>query len=217
MRIAPATGKVLGSIDLTGLLPDSETTDPEAVLNGIAWDAAHDRLFVTGKLWPKLFEIKIVPEPSKPRPDPLSSRHSQESGTRPDMRQPHHSPPLVRPGILFAKAAHGLFCTSVPTILQNAAILTIILAFVGYAITFLQRSYAGAPARQARLVNKRLNEFYGPLYVASEAGNIAYRSLLKKQGKTQSEPITRRGPQGVGALDAHHLHSPERNPRKDHH
>jgi hypothetical protein len=40
-----------------------------------------------------------------------------------------------------------------------------------------------------RLVNKRLNEFYGPLYVASQAGNIAYRSLLKKQGKTQSDPI----------------------------
>jgi len=39
------------------------------------------------------------------------------------------------------------------------------------------------------LVNKRLNEFYGPLYVASEAGNIAYRSLLRKQGKIQSEPI----------------------------
>jgi hypothetical protein len=40
-----------------------------------------------------------------------------------------------------------------------------------------------------RLVNMRLYEFYGPLYVASQAGNIAYRSLLKKQGKTQSEPI----------------------------
>jgi len=40
------------------------------------------------------------------------------------------------------------------------------------------------------LVNKRLNEFYGPLYVASQAGNIAYRSLLKKQGKAQSDPIT---------------------------
>jgi hypothetical protein len=39
------------------------------------------------------------------------------------------------------------------------------------------------------LVNKRLNEFYGPLYVASQAGHIAYRSLLDKQGKMQSEPI----------------------------
>ena len=68
VRIAPATGKVLGSIDLTGLLPANETSDPEAVLNGIAWDAAHDRLFVTGKLWPKLFEIKIVPETVKAVP-----------------------------------------------------------------------------------------------------------------------------------------------------
>jgi glutaminyl-peptide cyclotransferase len=60
-RISPATGKVLGWIDLTGLLPKSEHTSPEAVLNGIAWDPVHDRLFVTGKLWPKLFEIKVIP------------------------------------------------------------------------------------------------------------------------------------------------------------
>ncbi|MGA9672948.1 MAG: glutaminyl-peptide cyclotransferase [Terracidiphilus sp.] len=61
-RISPASGKVLGFIDLKGLLPAAERTDPEAVLNGIAYDPAHDRLFVTGKLWPKLFEIKIIPE-----------------------------------------------------------------------------------------------------------------------------------------------------------
>jgi glutamine cyclotransferase len=60
-RIAPATGKVLGWIDLAGLLPAAEHSSPEAVLNGIAYDPAHDRLFVTGKLWPKLFEIRIVP------------------------------------------------------------------------------------------------------------------------------------------------------------
>jgi len=58
-RIAPATGKVLGWIDLAGLLPPRERSDPEAVLNGIAYDAAHDRLFVTGKLWPRLFEINV--------------------------------------------------------------------------------------------------------------------------------------------------------------
>jgi glutaminyl-peptide cyclotransferase len=59
-RIAPATGKVVGWIDMRGLLTPREraTTD---VLNGIAYDAEHDRLFVTGKLWPKLFEIKLVP------------------------------------------------------------------------------------------------------------------------------------------------------------
>ena len=60
-RISPATGKVLGWIDLSGLLPPDQKNSPEAVLNGIAWDAAHNRLFVTGKLWPKLFEIQVIP------------------------------------------------------------------------------------------------------------------------------------------------------------
>ncbi len=59
-RISPQTGAVLGWIDLTGLLPDNLRSSPEAVLNGIAYDAAHDRLFVTGKLWPRLFEIRVV-------------------------------------------------------------------------------------------------------------------------------------------------------------
>lgn len=58
-RIAPADGHVTGWIDLTGLLPASERTGTD-VMNGIAYDAAHDRLFVTGKLWPRIFEIKIV-------------------------------------------------------------------------------------------------------------------------------------------------------------
>lgn len=61
-RISPTTGRVLGWINLTGLLKPGEVSDPEAVLNGIAFDAKSDRLFVTGKLWPKLFEIKIVPK-----------------------------------------------------------------------------------------------------------------------------------------------------------
>jgi glutamine cyclotransferase len=60
-RISPVTGKVLGWIDLTGLLPPAEHNSAESVLNGIAWDSVHDRLFVTGKLWPKLFEIKAIP------------------------------------------------------------------------------------------------------------------------------------------------------------
>jgi glutaminyl-peptide cyclotransferase len=67
-RISPANGKVLGWIDLAGLLPENERSDPEAVLNGMAYDAAHDRLFVTGKLWPKLFEIKVIPEHAKAVP-----------------------------------------------------------------------------------------------------------------------------------------------------
>lgn len=59
-RISPVSGRVLGWIDLTGLLPSGYRLDPEAVLNGIAYDAGKKRLFVTGKLWPKLFEIEVV-------------------------------------------------------------------------------------------------------------------------------------------------------------
>jgi glutaminyl-peptide cyclotransferase len=59
-RIAP-DGRVVGWIDLSGLLTNSERTAGSVdVLNGIAYDEQHDRLFVTGKLWPKLFEIKLV-------------------------------------------------------------------------------------------------------------------------------------------------------------
>ena len=61
VRIDPATGDVLGVIDLTGLLDQSTLTQPADVLNGIAHDAATGRLFVTGKLWPALYEIRIVP------------------------------------------------------------------------------------------------------------------------------------------------------------
>jgi glutaminyl-peptide cyclotransferase len=59
-RISPAGGKVLGWIDLSGILAKAERPESDAVLNGIAYDAAGDRLFVTGKLWPKIFEIKLV-------------------------------------------------------------------------------------------------------------------------------------------------------------
>jgi glutamine cyclotransferase len=59
-RISPADGRVLGWIDLTGLLAKAERPEADAVLNGIAYDSASDRLFVTGKLWPKLFEIKVI-------------------------------------------------------------------------------------------------------------------------------------------------------------
>ena len=58
--IAPRTGQVAGWIDLTGLMSVGYRLDPEAVLNGIAYDSAHDRLFVTGKLWPRLFEIRVI-------------------------------------------------------------------------------------------------------------------------------------------------------------
>jgi glutaminyl-peptide cyclotransferase len=62
-RISPADGRVLGWIDLTGILNAAERTGSEDVLNGIAYDVLGNRLFVTGKQWPKLFEIKVVPKP----------------------------------------------------------------------------------------------------------------------------------------------------------
>lgn len=58
-RIDPKTGKVLSWINLSGLLPAGERTAQTDVLNGIAYDAAGKRLFVTGKLWPKIYEIKL--------------------------------------------------------------------------------------------------------------------------------------------------------------
>jgi glutamine cyclotransferase len=64
-RISPQTGKVLGWIDLTGLLSPMYRRDAGALLNGIAYDATHKRLFVTGKLWPTVFEIRIVLKPRK--------------------------------------------------------------------------------------------------------------------------------------------------------
>jgi glutamine cyclotransferase len=61
-RIDPETGQVTGWIDLTGLLSEKEREKrPVDVLNGIAYEPETDRLFVTGKLWPKLFEIEVVP------------------------------------------------------------------------------------------------------------------------------------------------------------
>jgi glutamine cyclotransferase len=75
-RIDPATGKVVGWIDLTGLLSDADRAGaPVDVLNGIAYDAKTDRLFVTGKLWPKLYEIKLVPKTaSAPKSTPGKRR-----------------------------------------------------------------------------------------------------------------------------------------------
>lgn len=62
VRIDPDSGKVTGLINLAGLLPQDQRGNVDAVLNGIAWDAKDKRLFVTGKLWPKLFEIELVPQ-----------------------------------------------------------------------------------------------------------------------------------------------------------
>jgi glutaminyl-peptide cyclotransferase len=62
VRISPADGHVLGWIDASGLLDEADYAEPVDVLNGIAYDAARNRLFITGKLWPKLFEIQLLPK-----------------------------------------------------------------------------------------------------------------------------------------------------------
>jgi glutaminyl-peptide cyclotransferase len=64
-RISPADGRVIAWIDLSGLLPPDEKVDEESVLNGIAYDAQHDRLFVTGKQWPTVFQIRLVAKPGE--------------------------------------------------------------------------------------------------------------------------------------------------------
>ena len=58
--IDPESGRVEGIVELEGLLPEADITEETDVLNGIAWDATGRRLFVTGKNWPKIFEIEIV-------------------------------------------------------------------------------------------------------------------------------------------------------------
>ena len=60
-RIDPVTGKVLGYVELNNLLPRDERAPGTDVLNGIAWDAEGRRLFVTGKYWPRLYEITVSP------------------------------------------------------------------------------------------------------------------------------------------------------------
>lgn len=60
-RIDPLTGKVLGYVELNNLLPRDERSPDTDVLNGIAWDAEGNRLFVTGKYWPHLYEITVSP------------------------------------------------------------------------------------------------------------------------------------------------------------
>jgi glutamine cyclotransferase len=62
IRIDPATGRVLGSIDFVGILPKADRAADTDVMNGIAYDAEDDRLFVTGKNWPELFEVKVKPK-----------------------------------------------------------------------------------------------------------------------------------------------------------
>jgi len=66
LRIDPATGQVLGAIDFTGLLAQEDLQQQIDVMNGIAYDTAGDRLFVTGKWWPKIYEVRLKPKPAPP-------------------------------------------------------------------------------------------------------------------------------------------------------
>lgn len=67
-RISPRDGHVIAWIDLSGLLPADQMVNAESVLNGIAYDARRNRLFVTGKQWPTVFEIEVVAPAGKPLP-----------------------------------------------------------------------------------------------------------------------------------------------------
>ena len=59
-RINPTNGEITGWIDLSGILDNERIDYPIDVMNGIAYDKASDRLFVTGKLWPQVFEIRLI-------------------------------------------------------------------------------------------------------------------------------------------------------------
>jgi glutamine cyclotransferase len=61
--ISPETGKVTGKLDMTGILPEEDRHMRTDVLNGIAWDENTARLYITGKYWPKLYEVKLNAEP----------------------------------------------------------------------------------------------------------------------------------------------------------
>jgi hypothetical protein len=72
---------------------------------------------------------------------------------------------------------------------QSTIVLTVVLAFAGYLVTFISNRMMTRHADHLRLVNQRLNEFYGPLYVATVTGNTAYKALLQKQNKPCCHPI----------------------------
>jgi glutamine cyclotransferase len=61
VQIDPKDGRIIAWIDMTGILPESERTNAD-VLNGIAYDAAKKKLYITGKLWPKVYEVELIKE-----------------------------------------------------------------------------------------------------------------------------------------------------------
>ena len=81
-RIDPATGKVKAWIDLSALPETSGTGNPDAVPNGVAYDAEHDRLFVTGKDWPHLYEVRLIPPERWPVEQRLRGRTDAAAARR---------------------------------------------------------------------------------------------------------------------------------------
>lgn len=77
VKIDPTTGHVTQVIDLTQLIADAHPRDPEAVPNGIAYDEAHDRLFVTGKYWPYIYQVALQQPPVSAKPDDGSLRQGR--------------------------------------------------------------------------------------------------------------------------------------------
>ncbi len=95
-RISPQSGQVTGWIDLRGLMSTGYRLDPEAVLNGIAYDAANNRLFVTGKLWPRLFEIRVV-SPKGRQPDSELAKYPGERALSGQPAAPQKEGLVLRP------------------------------------------------------------------------------------------------------------------------
>jgi len=60
VRIDPGTGKVLGKADFSNLVKEVKLKDPDVdYMNGIAWDSANNKIYVTGKLWPNMYEVRL--------------------------------------------------------------------------------------------------------------------------------------------------------------
>ena len=89
-RIDPRSSEVTGWIDGSPLMEEIGSTDPEAVLNGIAVDAGSGRLWLTGKLWPTIFEVQVLPATDLPPPGVgAEPRGSGPSTLTPGQVQPH--------------------------------------------------------------------------------------------------------------------------------
>jgi glutamine cyclotransferase len=87
-RVSPETGRVTAWIDLAGLLGEEDRRGVD-VLNGIAYDSAGDRIFVTGKLWPKIFEIRLVSRDDAGGPvPPITKQPAPESPSTPPSSRP---------------------------------------------------------------------------------------------------------------------------------